>query len=243
MRHIDKEKEQLGKALKRASSEKFACMQDAEKAIKQVKKGIKYHAVHGHMKEIVGYPGRGKPKKGATKVVKGYQVSYQFAKDEEKIEQARLKKGRFILGTNELDTARLPDDQLLSEYKKQSGVESSFKFIKSNAFQVDSVFLKTPSRINSLMMIMTLCLMTYGYTQHKLRSQLKQKNETLPNQKKKPIQKVSINYIYRLFSGIQELTICNEDIDQQLVINVSDLCKKILQHFGPRARAIYLNSS
>ena len=67
-------------------------MEDAEKAIKQAKKGIKYHAVHGHMKEIVGYPGRGKPKKGATKVVKGYQVSYQFTKDEEKIEQTRLKK-------------------------------------------------------------------------------------------------------------------------------------------------------
>ena len=50
---------------------------------------------------------------------------------------------------------------------------------------VDSIFLKSPRRIESLMMIMTLCLMIYNVGQYRLRSALKGKrrNSAKPNQK------------------------------------------------------------
>ena len=55
--------------------------------------------------------------------------------------------------------------------------------------------------------------------------------------------KPSLKWIYFLFSGVQELTVALGETTQKLVINVSDLLKQVISHFGPRARAIYLNSS
>ena len=50
-------------------------------------------------------------------------------------------------------------------YKEQSGTEKGFKFIKDNSFEIDSVFLEKPERIDALLMIMVLCLMVYSYVQ------------------------------------------------------------------------------
>jgi len=41
-------------------------------------------------------------------------------------------------------------------------------------FQVDSIFLQKPSRIEALMMVMTLCLMVYSIAQHQLRKAINQ---------------------------------------------------------------------
>ena len=49
----------------------------------------------------------------------------------------------------------LPDADLLPEYKKQYKTEHGFAFIKGDTFEVASIFLKTPSRIEALMMVMT----------------------------------------------------------------------------------------
>ena len=132
---------------------------------------------------------------------------------------------------------------MLTINKGQSGTESGFKFIKNNAFEVDSIFLKTPARIDALMMVMTLCLMVYGVSQYELHQSLADSGQTLPNQIRKATVKPSLKWIYFLFSGVQELTVALGETTQKLVINVSDLLKQVISHFGPRARAIYLNSS
>ncbi|NDE64143.1 MAG: IS1634 family transposase, partial [Chlamydiae bacterium] len=74
--------------------------------------------------------------------------------------------GRFILATNQFDEVLLDNHSVLKQYKEQSCVESGFKFIKNNAFELDSFYLKTPARIGALMMIMTLCLMVYNFAQY-----------------------------------------------------------------------------
>ena len=56
-------------------------------------------------------------------------------------------KGRFILATNQLNTKRLPDKRILLEYKEQSKIESGFKFIKDNSFEVSPIFLKNDSEL------------------------------------------------------------------------------------------------
>ena len=67
--------------------------------------------------------------------------------DEEKIEIAKREKGRFILlATNELDPKKLFDCDILPKYKGQIKTENGFKFIKSHAFEVASVFLKKPEK-------------------------------------------------------------------------------------------------
>ena len=71
----------------------------------------------------------------------------------------RLKLGRFVLATNDLD---LPPDRLLAQYKNQAQVERGFRFLKDNSFRVSVVFLKKPTRIEALAMIMTLSLFIYS---------------------------------------------------------------------------------
>ena len=79
------------------------------------------------------------------------------------IEKAKLSKGRVILATNQLDKSESPTIASLPTYKEQSATESGFKFIKDDTFELDSVYLKKPERINALMMVMTLCFMVCTY--------------------------------------------------------------------------------
>ena len=55
----------------------------------------------------------------------------------------------------------------------QDAVERGFRFIKDKSFQCNRIYLKTPQRIDALMMVMTLSLLVYNLGQHHLREQLK----------------------------------------------------------------------
>lgn len=240
-RHIEKEKLLLDKAWWHLSKKQFSCFKDAEKEAKKESKNTKYHTINYTVVSVMGYQGAGRPKKDDKREVIGYQINFQIEENHEAVALIERRKGRFILATNEMDETILPDADLLKEYKAQSGAESGFKFIKDDAFELDSVFLKTPSRIDALMMVMTLCLMVYGVSQHDLREGLKKHNATLPNQCRKPTQKPTMKWIYFLFLGVHELTVDFQDVKKQMVINVTPLLKEILKYFGPRAHAIYLN--
>ena len=61
-----------------------------------------------------------------------------------------------------MDAESYPAARMLEEYKAQQGVERGFRFLKDPWFMVDSVFLKSPRRIEALMMVMTLCLLVYN---------------------------------------------------------------------------------
>jgi transposase len=131
----------------------------------------------------------------------------------------------------------------LKEYKAQSGTERGFKFIKDDSFQLDAVFLKTPKRIDALMMVMRLCLMVYGVSQYDLRKSSQETGETIPDQKRKPKDRPSLKWVYYLFFGVHELNIESDGKIKQIVINVNSALKHILGHFGQRAREIYFNSA
>ena len=166
-------------------------------------------------------------------------LSELFTLNEDKIATTRLEKGRFILATNELDADKLPDNNILPTYKDQSKTESGFKFIKGHAFEVASVFLKKPARIEALMMIMTLCLMVYSFAQYFLRDALEKANETVPNQLKKPTKNPSMSWVFRMFHGVHLLNISFKEYTQTLIINLTAITTKIIEFFGPRAKYIY----
>lgn len=89
------------------------------------------------------------------------------------------------------------------------------------------------------MAIMCLCLMVYGFSQHKLRSVLKEKNDFITNQCNKPTQTPRMQWVYRLFQGIQVLTIQVQDFIDELVINLNPILEQIVRYFGRRAEQIY----
>lgn len=233
-RQIAKEEIETTKTLRRLSHREFGCFKDASKVLSEIK--LKYHKVSYETKEIKKYQGRGRPTEETT-CTTVFKVSPILEKDQEKICYAQEAKGRFILATNDKD--RLSDEEMLTEYKKQSSTESGFQFIKNNAFEADSIFLKNPSRIQALMAIMCLCLMVYGYAQYKLRSILKETNETLPNQLKKETNNPSMRWVYFLFQGVHIVKIRTQEFNQDLVINLTPLLEKTIKMFGARAMEIY----
>jgi len=66
--------------------------------------------------------------------------------------------------TNINDTV-LTGREVFEGYKSQSSVEGGFRFLKDPLFFVSSLFLKKPSRIEALLMVMTLALFVYTIAQ------------------------------------------------------------------------------
>ncbi len=77
-------------------------------------------------------------------------------------------KACFVLGTN-IGTSELSDAEVIAAYKGQSSVEGGFRFLKDPLFFVSSLFVKKPSRIEGLLMVMTLALLVYSVAQRRLR--------------------------------------------------------------------------
>jgi transposase len=238
-KNVIKDMELAENILKKLSHQHFSCEQDATDALKKLTPKLKYHQITAVPIIIRKHKQNGRPKNGVSGEIVGYKLQGEVIKDTNKIDLARLMKGRFILATNQLNTDLLPDEKILSEYKKQSKTESGFKFIKDNSFEVSSIFLKKPERVAALMMIMTLCLMVYSVAQYRLRESLKELNEHVPNQNGKLTQNPTMKRVFKLFQGVQVLTVVINDIAQVLVINLNITLKNILKYFGARAMEIY----
>jgi transposase len=227
-KNLAKQADSLEKALWHLSHERFCCEQDAEDALKTIIKKYPLHTIHTTVIADMKYPKKGKPKAGDEKVIAGYQIQATWHPNEAAINQALNKKGRFILATNDLDTQAYSDQALLNDYKNQQNVEGGFRFIKDPWFMVDSIFLKSPKRIQALMMVMTLCLLVYNVAQYKLRQSLKEKNDTLPNQLGKQITNPTMRWVFQIMEGIGIVQLFDQTLRipiKEFITNLNDLQK------------------
>ena len=71
---------------------------------------------------------------------------------------------------------------MIGKYKEQQSAEPGFAFLKNPLFFTDSVFLKSPERIEALCLIMGLCLLVYTLAQRYLRQALQPAKFCLKNQ-------------------------------------------------------------
>src|SRR6266705_2174774 len=92
-------------------------------------------------------------------------------------------------------------------YKGQAQAEGGFRFLKDPLFFVSSLFVKTPARIQGLLMVMTLALLVYSVTQRRLRQQLARHNETVPNQINQPTGQPTLRWIFQLLEGIHRVRV------------------------------------
>jgi len=95
------------------------------------------------------------------------------------------------------NNSSLKSQDILNEYKNQQKVERGFRFLKDPKFHADSIFLKKPERIASLLMIMTLSLLVYSALEYKVRKNMKAKSLTFPNQKGKPISNPTMRWVFQ----------------------------------------------
>jgi len=239
---LEKKEVELKKALWHLENELFQCEQDAKSALEILAKKYKLHVITGEIVPVLKHGKRGKPKPGEEKILTGYKMIGNFERDVNGIERLQNKKGRFILATNDLNEATYPDECILQEYKDQQAVERGFRFIKDPWFMVDSIFLKSPKRIEALMMVMTLCLMVYNIAQYKLRNSLKEKDDTLPNQLGKGVKNPTLRWIFQIMEGIGIVQFFEENICdpiKEVITNLNNLRKKIIHYFGQTACIMY----
>src|SRR5262249_37118245 len=107
-------------------------------------------------------------------------------------------------GTN-IDASELGDAEVIVAYKGQSQVAGGFRFLKDPLFFVSSLFVKKPSRIEGLLMVMTLALLVYSVAQRRLRAQLATHHETVPNQISQPTTSPTLRWVFQLLEGIHRI--------------------------------------
>ena len=191
------------KAITRYEKQKFACQDDAIKALEILKKELRIIEIQGFSSikhERYSTPGR--KKKGVEKDVIEYSLSLTISTSLTNFYEERKQNGIFVLATNELNEEALKITELLDEYKNQQKVERGFRFLKDPKFHADSIFLKKPERIAALMMIMTLCLLVYSALEYKIRKNLQERNITFPNQNGRPINNPTIRWIFQYFYNV-----------------------------------------
>lgn len=238
-KQIKKEHEALKKSLWHLSNEEFACAPDAEKKCLEVLKKAGFHSAEFEVKTELKFSNPGRPKVGAKPDRTIVRIFSTIKEKKEAIIAARATKGRFILATNDLDKARLPDEQILREYKDLQKVERGFRFLKDPWFLLDKIFLKTPNRIAALMAVMALCLMVYTVAEYELRQSLKRGNLTLPNQLKKEVTNPTMRWVFKMMDGITVVTMMAGSVVQKVVADITELREKIIRLFGRFTQEIY----
>lgn len=226
-KNIDKRFDTARKSLKNLCGTDFACEPDARSAAEKWQKQQHRYVLKDLQFTTINWKAekkRGRPKSDEPLVI-SYRISAGIAVNDEVIQKEKLKFGRFVLATNDLD---LSPDELLTNYKNQGTVERGFRFLKDKSFRVAEIFLKKTSRIQALAMIMVLCLFIYSMTEFQLRQELEKSGKTVTGQTKKQTRRPTLKWIFFRFRRVREYTVVVDGKRMKRVIKLDPELKLIL---------------
>jgi transposase len=239
----EKEHNALQKQLYHFQAQRFSSEKQAQAGLDRLARKWKYHQVdqttstaHTH------YAHKGRPAPDTPIQSIDWQLQVTVGADPEKRQAQQHRKARFVLGTS-IDSEALSDEDLLPGYKGQGTAERGFRFLKDPLFFTAALFVKKPSRIQGLLMVMTLALLVYAIAQRRMRQRLKRQGETLPNQIGHPTATPTLRWIFQLIEGINIVSVVIQRQRQVIVEGLTDIRKKILQLFGQEVCQIYQISS
>ncbi len=241
-KRIRKECETAQESLEKLSRKEFESPEQAKAELETLEKSWRFHqTTESQLETVAHYKGRGRPKANRPPDYQTWKIRANVDENRTEIEKEQSAKGKFILATNELETDTLSTQQILTAYKAQaSSVERGFRFLKDPMFFADSLFLDKPERIMALLMIMGLALLVYALAEHVLRTELVQRNQTLPNQVGKPTQKLTMRRTFQLFEGIDVLIIQQNKTLKQRVLNLKTIHYQIIELLGDEVKKYYL---
>ena len=233
IKKIAKEKESLKKQFFHFQASRFECKPDAEKALIKALKNLKYHQKDSvEFIEHKNHKRKGRPKKEMIADKIKYQVKVTVKEDQKKIDAVIDQKSCFVLTTN-IQEKELSDLDVLSCYKGQSHVERGFRFLKDPLFFTSSFFLDKPSRIEALLMVMTLALLVYSIAQRRMRNSMKKLNQSIPNQIKVPTATPTLRWVFQCFEGVNTVQFKDEYNYKELYMDgLTELRKRIVQYIG-----------
>lgn len=241
-RQLARAKAQAEAALAKLSGQTFACRPDAEQALAKAAASWRYHLPEVTIEPVMGYGKPGRPAKGIRPTIQGYRLTGCVQVKAALLEMLETRRGKFIIATNQMDAAALPAAEMLSVYKAQGvTVERGFRFLKDPMFFADSLFLKKPSRIMALLMVMGLSLLVYALAERQLRQALATTNQTIPDQRGSPTQRPTMRRVFQMFEGIDLLLIVVAgEIMGRKVLNLRPVHEQIVSLLGTAVKNIYI---
>src|SRR6266568_4466391 len=222
------------------AAQRFACEADARVALERELKGKpSWLEVHHDVVAHPHYAGKGRPRKEASPLTHQWQIVATVTVNQPQVDEEALRKACFIVGTNELESAALSDQELVTTYKDQGGVERGFRFLKDPLFLASSVFVKKPERIIALSLIMVLCLLVYRLAEYRLRARLAETEQTIPDQVQKPTARPTMRWVFQCFEGIELLHVQTSTTLLTIVLRLESVHQLILALLGPLYEKIY----
>ena len=239
----EKEREAIDKQLYHLHAHRFSSEKEAHIHLDRLARKWKYHQVHqATSTSQIHYARKGRPTPDTPIKSIDWQLQVTVEPDPEKQRTQTQRKASFVLGTS-IPSDALADEELLPGYKGQGTAERGFRFLKEPVFFTSSLFVKKPCRIQGLLMVMTLALLIYSLAQRRVRQELAQQQETLPNQIGLPTATPTLRWIFQLLEGINVVTVVIQHQVRVIIEGLTDLRKKILQLFGQKVCQIYQISS
>jgi transposase len=93
----------------------------------------------------------------------------------------------------------------------------------------------------AMIMIMGLCLLIYSLAEWRIRQQLQERDETIPDQRGQPTQTPTMRRVAQMFEGVDLLIIRRgEQIIEQQVLKLTPVRLQIIRLFRPAVQNCYL---
>jgi transposase len=215
----------------------LACEAEAQQALATFAQGLQATRLH----EVTIRPTRryakpGRPGNATGPNAQGYHLSGALASSLTARDALVAQHRCFLLATNELDEGALAPQEVLAGDKGQKPAERGFRFRKDPLCLASSLYLNKPQRIMALLMVMTVCLLVYAALEYRIRTALKARQGTFPDQKGRPIQNPTARWVFQCFVGIHLLLIPRE---WPLVLNLTATHEHLLHLLGQPYQAFY----
>ena len=202
--------------LKEYGKSYFSCEPDAQKEIEKFSKNFRYCKLvnSGIVKEEIPRQGR-KPKVPVLVEEKlyRYKIELEIGINQQYCDMVRRNRSFFVVATND--------------------VERGFRFLKDPEFFADSIFVSKNEYIQALLMIMTFGLAVFSGLESKLRNPMKESNVQLPNQTGKLTDKITMRYVFQIFSTVITIVLNN---GERLFYHISEQANIIQELLGDKLK-------
>ena len=225
-KQLSQEEKKSQKFLKEIQSEEFEHPQAARYKLKAINKKLRLLEI----KEVELIETYSKKKEKIYKM-----ISLIIKKDEE-ISRKTKEAGKFILATNLVEENKLEASEILITYKNQQSTERGFRFLKDPLFFTDSFFVEKPERIETMLFLMSLCLLIYNLGQRELRNCLKRVKKGINNQVGKVTLRPTLRWIFQCFQGIHYVIL--NGVKQ--IVNLTEKRRFILSLLPASCQRYYL---
>ena len=233
-RLLQQKRKELEGDLKKTNAGSFYCRADAEAVADKVVRAAvgSYHRMQCDVKAVPRYP-RGRPAKGTTRTPIGheYLLDIRIDVDTDAISRLRLEAGCFVLLcnlTSEQEKSQWSAQSLLELYKDQGGIEQNFGFLKDPVI-VNSIFLKKPSRIEVLGLVLLIALLIWRLMERCMRQYLEKTKSEITGWKNLPTKRPTSFMMTTKFLSILVVKSGNR---RQLVKHLKPVQMEYLQALG-----------